>query len=44
MSEYIQVRCPRCRRLACEAARGSRVRVKCGRCSALFVWAGPASE
>jgi phage FluMu protein Com len=32
----IQVRCPRCHRLAAEAAPGSRLRVKCVRCGTMF--------
>lgn len=32
----IPVRCPRCHRLACEAAAGSVVRVKCVRCGRLY--------
>lgn len=36
MNGYVQVRCPRCRRLACEAVPGSRVRVKCVRCGEMF--------
>jgi phage FluMu protein Com len=35
-SPLFQVRCPRCNRLACEAAPGSLLRVKCGRCGELF--------
>lgn len=31
-----QVRCPQCNRLACEAARGSRLRVKCVRCGHVY--------
>ncbi len=31
-----QVRCPFCRRLACEASEGALVRVKCARCGKLF--------
>ena len=31
-----QVRCPACNRLAAEAAPGSRLRVKCGRCGRMF--------
>lgn len=36
MTTYLKVRCPKCRRLACEATPGSRVRVKCVRCSEMF--------
>jgi Mu-like prophage protein Com len=36
MTESIQVRCPACNRLACEAAPGSLLRVKCGRCGELY--------
>jgi phage FluMu protein Com len=32
----VQVRCPACNRLACEAARGSLLRVKCSRCGEMF--------
>lgn len=35
---FVQVRCPRCRRLACEAVPGSRVPVKCVRCGEMFEW------
>ena len=35
-TRLVQVRCPRCHRLACEAAPGSRVRVKCVRCGEMF--------
>jgi len=31
-----QVRCPRCNRLACHAAQGSRLQVKCSRCAFMF--------
>lgn len=34
----VQVRCPRCNRLAAEAAPGSQLRVKCARCGQLFDW------
>jgi hypothetical protein len=33
-----QVRCPHCHRLAAEASPGARLRVKCNRCKAMFVW------
>lgn len=36
MTTYLQVRCPNCRRLACEATPGSRLRVKCVRCGEWF--------
>jgi phage FluMu protein Com len=32
----VQVRCRRCSRLAAEATPGSRLRVKCVRCGAMF--------
>ena len=41
MDRYIRVRCPRCGRLAAEAAPQSAVRVKCGRCKAVFQWPEP---
>lgn len=44
MNGYVQVRCPRCRRLACEALPGSRVRVKCVRCGEMFERGLPASR
>ena len=36
MSPLLKVRCRSCNRLACEAAPGSLVRVKCGRCGRMF--------
>jgi len=32
----VPVRCPKCNRLACEAAAGSLLRIKCGRCGRLY--------
>ena len=32
----VQVRCPYCSRLVCEAAEGSLVRAKCPRCHGMF--------
>jgi len=40
VGRLLQVRCPRCNRLACEATPGSRVTVKCGRCGGMFDWEG----
>lgn len=36
--KYVKVRCPRCRKLAAEAMKGSVLRVKCVRCGTLFSW------
>jgi phage FluMu protein Com len=36
VTTYLQVRCPNCRRLVCEAVAGSRLRAKCVRCGEMF--------
>lgn len=42
--DFEQIRCPKCDRLACEAQRGSVVRVKCVRCGETYEQEAAASR